>query len=74
MGRGRLEAFSDGAESPLANALGDDFKGKASVLCYAVAIPLAFVQPWIACAIYVLIAVLWLIPDRRIEKVLSDRA
>jgi len=65
-----LVAFH-GSDSALASALGDDFKGKASVLCYAVAVPFAFVRPWIACAIYVLIAVLWLIPDRRIERVLG---
>ena len=64
----RVLVACHGGDSPLASALGDDFKGKASVFCYAVAIPLAFVRPWIACAIYVLIAVLWLIPDRRIEK------
>ena len=63
-----------GADSPLANALGDDFKGKASVLGYVFAIALAFVSPWLSCGIYILIAVLWLIPDRRIEKVLGERA
>lgn len=61
-----------GADSPLASALGGDFKGKVSVLGYVCAIALAFVSPWIACAIYVLIAILWLIPDRRIEKVLGN--
>jgi hypothetical protein len=63
-----------GADSPLASALGNDFKGKASVVGYAVAIPVAFVRPWIACALYVLIAVLWLVPDRRIERALSEHA
>ncbi len=61
-----------GAESALASALGRDFKGKASVLGYVLAIPLSFANPWIACGIYVLIVVVWLIPDRRIEKVLVD--
>jgi uncharacterized membrane protein len=60
------------ADSPLAKALGRDFKGKVSVLAYAVAIPLAFVRPWLAGAIYVLIATLWLIPDRRFERILSE--
>jgi uncharacterized membrane protein len=60
-----------GRDSVLAAALGRDFKGKASVLIYVVAIPLAFVQAWLACALYVLVAVMWLIPDRRIEKTLS---
>ena len=52
----------------LANALGSDFKGKISVVIYLVAIPLAFVRSWLACALYILVAVMWLIPDRRIEK------
>ncbi len=61
-----------GKESTLATALGSDFKGKISVAVYASAIPLAFVHPWIACALYVAVAVMWLIPDRRIEKVLAE--
>jgi uncharacterized membrane protein len=63
-----------GRESPIAIALGDDFKGKASVLFYLVAIALALFQPWIAFAIYVAVALWWLIPDRRFEKVLGERA
>ncbi|HEX8474544.1 MAG TPA: TMEM175 family protein [Pyrinomonadaceae bacterium] len=61
-----------GRDSVLAKALGNDFKGKVSVLLYAVAIPLAFVKWWLACALYVLVAVMWLIPDRRIEKTLNE--
>ena len=61
-----------GKDSTLAMALGRDFKGKISVLFYAVAIPLAFVHSWFACAIYILVAVMWLIPDRRIEKTLES--
>jgi len=60
-----------GRDSTLATALGSDLKGKASLVLYAAAIPLAFWHPWIACALYVLVAVLWLIPDRRIEAVLT---
>jgi len=60
-----------GRDSTLAAALGSDVKGKASLVLYAAAIPLAFWHPWIACALYVLVAVLWLIPDRRIEAVLT---
>ena len=60
-----------GADSVLANALGRDWKGKVSVVIYLVGIPLAFLQSGLACAIYVLGAVMWLIPDRRIEKTLS---
>jgi uncharacterized membrane protein len=62
-----------GADAPLTQALGNDFKGKISVLGYASAIPLAFVRPWIAGAIYVAIAVVWLVPDRRFERILSER-
>jgi uncharacterized membrane protein len=61
----------EGSDSALAKALGKDFKGKASVAFYAIAIPLSFVNSWLACALYVLVAVMWLIPDRRIEKTLT---
>jgi uncharacterized membrane protein len=63
---------SQGSNSLLSRALGKDVKGKASPLCYAIAIPAAFVSPWISAALYVVVAALWLIPDRRIEKVLSE--
>jgi uncharacterized membrane protein len=59
-----------GADSVLATALGADLKGKVSVGAYLLAIPLAFVSAWAACALYVLVAVMWLVPDRRIEKTL----
>ncbi|MGZ8842738.1 MAG: TMEM175 family protein [Pyrinomonadaceae bacterium] len=55
-------------ESVLATALGRDFKGKISMVIYLVAIPLAFVNSWLAYAIYMLVAVMWLVPDRRIER------
>jgi uncharacterized membrane protein len=61
-----------GQDSTLANALGRDLKGKLSVLIYAVAIPLAFATSWLACTLYVLVAVMWLVPDRRIEKTLNS--
>lgn len=70
----RVLVARHGENSPLASALGTDLKGKASVVAYLVAIALAFASPRLACAIYVAIAVLWLIPDRRIEKVLVERA
>jgi uncharacterized membrane protein len=63
-----------GRESALATALGRDFKGKVSLVFYAVAMPFAFVNTWISCTLYVLVAIMWLIPDRRIEKALSERA
>jgi uncharacterized membrane protein len=64
----RTLIFEHGQDSALAIALDRDFKGKISVGIYAVAIPLAFVKPWLACALYVLVAFIWLIPDRRLEK------
>jgi len=57
-----------GMDSALAISIGRDRKGIASVSVYAVAIPLAFVRPWIACTCYVLVAVMWLLPDPRIER------
>jgi uncharacterized membrane protein len=59
---------TEGPDSPLAKAVGGDFKGKLSAAAYAAAIGLAFVDHWIADAIYVAVAVMWVIPDRRIEK------
>ncbi|ABM36655.1 TMEM175 family protein [Polaromonas naphthalenivorans] len=59
-----------GKGSPLALALGGDFKGKVSILVYAVAIPLSFVNAWMAIALYVSVASMWLLPDRRIENTL----
>jgi len=56
----------------LADALGSDFKGKISMVGYVVAIPLAFVHPLVACLLYILVAVLWLIPDRRIERKITS--
>lgn len=61
-----------GRDSDLAVALGKDVKGRASALAYALAIPLAFLNAWLACGIYVTVAVMWLIPDRRIEKKLTE--
>jgi uncharacterized membrane protein len=61
-----------GRDSALAKAVGKDFKGKVSVVFYAVATPLSLVNSWLACALYVLVAVMWLIPDRRIERELTE--
>lgn len=55
-------------DSALAIAIGRDRKGTVSVVIYAIAIPLAFVRPWISCSCYVLVAIMWLLPDPRIEK------
>ena len=64
----------EGPDSLLATAVGADIKGKVSPLCYAIAIPLAFVSPRIANGLYVAVALMWLIPDRRIERVLAARS
>jgi uncharacterized membrane protein len=61
----------NGGDSTLAQAIGRDWKGKLSPLAYVSAIPLAFVSPWISSALYVLIALIWLVPDRRIERRLA---
>jgi uncharacterized membrane protein len=52
-------------------AIGGDLKGKLSLVLYAAAIPLAFVSPWLSGGLYVAVAVMWLVPDRRIERVLA---
>ena len=57
-----------GEESALARALGRDIKGKLSLAIYAASIPIAFWQPWAACALYVLVALIWFVPDTRIER------
>ncbi|HEX9165071.1 MAG TPA: TMEM175 family protein [Gemmatimonadales bacterium] len=56
-----------GQESVLATAVGADRKGRLSVALYALAVPVAFANRWIACAVYVAVAAIWLVPDRRIE-------
>ena len=61
----------DGDASTLARARGGDFKGRVSVVLYVAAIALAFVNRWLSLALYVAVAVMWLVPDRRIEKVLD---
>ena len=58
----------EGPGSKLAAAVGKDLKGKISAVMYMAAIPLAFVRAWSALAVYVLVALVWLVPDRRIEK------
>jgi uncharacterized membrane protein len=63
----------EGQSSLLAAAIGADFKGKLSPVLYAVAIPSAFVHEWISGGLYVLVALIWLIPDRRIERALAKQ-
>jgi uncharacterized membrane protein len=62
---------SQGPGSLLKNAVGNDWKGKASPVIYLIAIPAAFWSQWIAQCLYVLVALLWLVPDRRIENALD---
>jgi uncharacterized membrane protein len=61
----------EGRESALARAMGRDLKGKASPLIYATAIGMAFVQPLVSLCLYVLVAAIWFIPDRRVERTLK---
>jgi uncharacterized membrane protein len=69
----RVIIASQGRHSLLAAAIGRDLKGKISPVIYAVAIPLAFVRPWAAGGMYALVALIWLVPDRRIERALEAR-
>lgn len=62
----------EGCDSRLASAIGRDFKGKLSPVLYAVAMAAAFLRPWISCCIYALVAVIWLVPDRRIARVINE--
>jgi len=59
-------------DSLLAKGLGTDFKGKISVVIYLAAIPVAFVNTWISLGAYVAVALLWLVPDRRFERLLTE--
>ena len=61
-----------GRESALGRALGIDFKGKLSMACYALAIALSFLNQWFADALYVFVALIWFLPDRRIERSLAN--
>ena len=63
---------NQGEGSLLAHAVGRDVKGKISPLIYLAAIPLAFVESWLANGLYVLVALMWIIPDRRIERALQE--
>lgn len=63
---------SQGADSLLKKAVGKDHKGKLSPLLYVAGIALAFISQWLAVAVYVAVALMWLVPDRRIERVVSS--
>jgi uncharacterized membrane protein len=62
-----------GKDSLLARAIGNRWKENISPLCYLAAIPLAFVSPYISHALFIFVAILWLVPDRRIERTLNER-
>jgi uncharacterized membrane protein len=68
----RAVIAKQGRESILAVAIGKDWKGKLSPILYFVAIPIAFIKPWLSCMLYFVAAILWLIPDRRIERALTN--
>jgi uncharacterized membrane protein len=68
----QLIIASQGHGSLLKRAIGRDWKGKVSPLIYLIAIPMAFWSPWISQGLYVLVALVWLVPDRRIERALSN--
>ena len=81
MGLGAAVAFTilvqaiiraDGSSSLVATAIGSDTKGRVSLLAYAAATVLAFVSPWITYALFVAVAVMWFIPDRRLSRVCTD--
>jgi uncharacterized membrane protein len=67
-----LVAVNGGPDTPLARALGRDWKGKLSPVLYLVGIGSSFWQPWLSGAVYVFVALMWLVPDRRIERTLRD--
>ena len=71
--QGRILA-THGPGSPLHAALGRDIKGKISPVLYAIAIPTAFANRWVSVGIYVLVALMWLVPDRRIESIYEELA
>jgi len=66
----RMLILANGPDSRLARAVGSDLKAKLSLAIYAAAILLAFVQPWIAIALYVAVALMWFVPDQRIESLI----
>ena len=68
----RVIMAHQGTDSVLAQAVGCDWKGKLSPVIYFAAIPIAFKFPWISNALYAAVAILWLVPDRRIERVLAQ--
>ena len=62
-----------GPGSTLAQAIGNDTKGRVSLVAYIVAFAFSFAVPWVSVAIFVTVAIVWVIPDRRIERVITDK-
>jgi uncharacterized membrane protein len=62
------------ADSQLVQAIGSDRKGKVSLACYVAALAVSFVEPWVAIALFVAVALVWFLPDRRVERVVADEA
>jgi uncharacterized membrane protein len=62
---------AQGRDSVLVKAVGRDIKGHLSVIIYIIAIPIAFIKPWIAYTLFIAVALMWIVPDRRIEKTLE---
>ena len=69
----RMIIARQGRDSLLAAAVGRDIKGKLSIALYVMAIASATIAPWIAWSLYVAVALMWLVPDRRIERTLAER-
>ena len=70
----RLLIAHHGPDSSLATALGRDVKARTSLAFYVAAIALSFISSWIACGLYVAVAIVWLLPDRRIERAVGRRS
>ena len=67
----RVIIRTQGSEGTLARAIGHDLKSKVSPMLHVTGVLLAFIDAWIACAIYLMVALTWLVPDRRIERMVS---
>jgi uncharacterized membrane protein len=67
----RILARHGKRDSLLSKAIGKDYKGKASPVLYLIAIPFAFINQWVSAGIYILVALMWLIPDKRIERTMN---
>jgi uncharacterized membrane protein len=68
----RAIILRNGPESTVARAVGSDWKGRSSIAGYAVAVPLAFVDRWVAAGLYVALVAIWFVPDRRLARLIED--